>query len=129
MQKLVAININDSNAVSRWRESNRALLANVGQVRKAIIVQPDLIPPPEVSQLHLNDDAQLPTRQYNYFTDKEVAPPRPPLPGGDIPPPRPPPPETDDEDEMFMHAPQPNPAHYDGCPWIASRSTAMVQQR
>ncbi|KAI4502004.1 hypothetical protein M0802_002686 [Mischocyttarus mexicanus] len=38
----------------------------------------------------------------------EVAPPRPPLPGGDIPPPRPPPPETDDEDEMFMHAPQPN---------------------
>nr|XP_034193776.1 vinculin isoform X7 [Osmia lignaria] len=91
--KLVAININDSNAVSRWRESNRSLLANVGQVRKAIIVQPDLIPPPEVSQLHLND---------------EVAPPRPPLPGGDIPPPRPPPPETDDEDEMFMHAPQPN---------------------
>lgn len=38
----------------------------------------------------------------------EVAPPRPPLPGGDIPPPRPPPPETDDEEEMFMHAPQPN---------------------
>ncbi|XP_043265579.1 vinculin isoform X5 [Colletes gigas] len=91
--KLVAININDSNAVSRWRESNRALLANVGQVRKAIVIQPDVIPPPEVSQLHLND---------------EVAPPRPPLPGGDIPPPRPPPPETDDEDEMFMHAPQPN---------------------
>nr|XP_012141841.1 PREDICTED: vinculin isoform X4 [Megachile rotundata] len=116
--KLVAININDSNAVSRWRESNRALLANVGQVRKAIIVQPDLIPPPEVSQLHLNDEEQLPSRQYNYFTDKgyhydynnddEVAPPRPPLPGGDVPPPRPPPPETDDEDEMFMHAPQPN---------------------
>lgn len=91
--KLVAININDSNAVSRWRESNRTLLSNVGQVRKAIIIQPDLIPPPEVSQLHLND---------------EVVPPRPPLPGGDIPPPRPPPPETDDEDEMFMHAPQPN---------------------
>nr|XP_031842682.1 vinculin isoform X15 [Nomia melanderi] len=91
--KLVAININDSNAISRWRESNRALLTNVGHVRKAIVVQPDIIPPPEVSQLHLND---------------EVAPPRPPLPGGDIPPPRPPPPETDDEDEMFMHAPQPN---------------------
>ncbi|XP_031842677.1 vinculin isoform X11 [Nomia melanderi] len=116
--KLVAININDSNAISRWRESNRALLTNVGHVRKAIVVQPDIIPPPEVSQLHLNDDEQLPSRQYNYFTDKgyyydydnddEVAPPRPPLPGGDIPPPRPPPPETDDEDEMFMHAPQPN---------------------
>ncbi|XP_017889455.1 vinculin isoform X10 [Ceratina calcarata] len=91
--KLVAINISDSNAISRWRESNRTLLTNVGQVRKAIVVQPDLIPPPEISQLHLND---------------EVAPPRPPLPGGDVPPPRPPPPETDDEDEMFMHAPQPN---------------------
>lgn len=43
---------------------------------------------------------------FNFIS--EVAPPRPPLPGGDIPPPRPPPPETDDEDEMFMHAPQPN---------------------
>ncbi|KAK9297675.1 hypothetical protein QLX08_008720 [Tetragonisca angustula] len=115
--KLVAININDSNAVSRWRESNRTLLSNVGQVRKAIVIQPDLIPPPEISQLHLNEK-QLPSRQYNYFIDKvyyydcdnddEVVPPRPPLPGGDIPPPRPPPPETDDEDEMFMHAPQPN---------------------
>ncbi|XP_017889448.1 vinculin isoform X3 [Ceratina calcarata] len=169
--KLVAINISDSNAISRWRESNRTLLTNVGQVRKAIVVQPDLIPPPEISQLHLNDETkQLPSRRYNYFTDKvgeplrnqpspsnlcvistslntnkprsvsplpkwaregdnpdllyqelasdneleksvhdgEVAPPRPPLPGGDVPPPRPPPPETDDEDEMFMHAPQPN---------------------
>lgn len=38
----------------------------------------------------------------------EVVPPRPPLPGGEVPPPRPPPPETDDEDDMFMHAPLPN---------------------
>ncbi|XP_077258373.1 vinculin isoform X14 [Temnothorax americanus] len=90
--KLVAMNIHDNNAVSRWRENNRALLANVGQVRKAIVVQPDLVPL-EMSQLHIND---------------EVAPPRPPLPGSNIPPPRPPPPETDDEEEMFMHAPQPN---------------------
>ncbi|XP_024870178.1 vinculin isoform X6 [Temnothorax curvispinosus] len=90
--KLVAMNIHDNNAVSRWRENNRALLANVGQVRKAIVVQPDLVPL-EMSQLHIND---------------EVAPPRPPLPGSTIPPPRPPPPETDDEEEMFMHAPQPN---------------------
>ncbi|XP_071633630.1 vinculin isoform X11 [Temnothorax longispinosus] len=90
--KLVAMNIHDNTAVSRWRENNRALLANVGQVRKAIVVQPDLVPL-EMSQLHIND---------------EVAPPRPPLPGSTIPPPRPPPPETDDEEEMFMHAPQPN---------------------
>ncbi|PBC29773.1 Vinculin [Apis cerana cerana] len=53
--KLVAININDNNAVSHWRESNRTLLSNVGQVRKAIVLQPDVISPPEVSQLHLND--------------------------------------------------------------------------
>nr|XP_031842680.1 vinculin isoform X13 [Nomia melanderi] len=115
--KLVAININDSNAISRWRESNRALLTNVGHVRKAIVVQPDIIPPPEVSQLHLND-GDNPDLLYQELAsdneleksvhDGEVAPPRPPLPGGDIPPPRPPPPETDDEDEMFMHAPQPN---------------------
>ncbi|XP_029665687.1 vinculin isoform X2 [Formica exsecta] len=129
--KLVAMNINDSSAVSHWRESNRALLANVGQVRKAIIIRPDLVPPLEMSQLHINDDEQIPIK-YNYSKNKvenpdllyqelasdneleksihdgEVAPPRPPLPGGDIPPPRPPPPETDDEEEMFMHAPQPN---------------------
>ncbi|KAL6433983.1 hypothetical protein ACFW04_005862 [Cataglyphis niger] len=129
--KLVAMNINDSSAVSRWRESNCALLANVGQVRKAIIIRPDLVPPLEMSQLHINDDEQIPIK-YNYsktkvenpdllyqelasdneleksIHDGEVAPPRPPLPGGDIPPPRPPPPETDDEEEMFMHAPQPN---------------------
>ncbi|XP_077258370.1 vinculin isoform X11 [Temnothorax americanus] len=127
--KLVAMNIHDNNAVSRWRENNRALLANVGQVRKAIVVQPDLVPL-EMSQLHINDD-QFPIR-YNYSKNKvenpdilyqelasdnefdksihdgEVAPPRPPLPGSNIPPPRPPPPETDDEEEMFMHAPQPN---------------------
>ncbi|XP_011699730.1 PREDICTED: vinculin isoform X6 [Wasmannia auropunctata] len=91
--KLVAMNIHDNTAVSRWRENNRALLANVGQVRKAIVIQPDLVPSLEMSQLQIND---------------EVAPPRPPLPGSNIPPPRPPPPETDDEEEMFMHAPQPN---------------------
>ncbi|KYM81736.1 Vinculin, partial [Atta colombica] len=138
--KLVAMNIHDNTAVSRWRENNRALLANVGQVRKAIVIQPDLVPPLEMSQLHINDD-QIPIR-YTYSKDKviiliiftpqlvensnilcqelasdeldksihdgEVAPPRPPLPGSNIPPPRPPPPETDDEEEMFMHAPQPN---------------------
>ncbi|XP_066586879.1 vinculin isoform X8 [Prorops nasuta] len=91
--KSVAMNIHDHGAISNWRDSNRALLGSVGQVRKAIVVHPEVPPPPEMIQLHIND---------------EVAPPRPPLPGGEVPPPRPPPPETDDEDEMFMHAPQPN---------------------
>lgn len=43
-----------------------------------------------------------------YAPSTDMVPPRPPLPSGEVPPPRPPPPETDDEDEMFMHAPQPN---------------------
>lgn len=39
----------------------------------------------------------------------DMAPPRPPLPGGGMAPPRPPPPaETDDEDDMFLHAPGAN---------------------
>ncbi|XP_031788159.1 vinculin isoform X8 [Nasonia vitripennis] len=97
--KAVAINTNDGPAVSRWRDSNRALLAGVGQVRKAITVEPEGVspvppPPPSLSQLRIHDG--------------DMAPPRPPLPSGEVPPPRPPPPETDDEDEMFMHAPQPN---------------------
>nr|XP_050845714.1 vinculin isoform X7 [Vespula vulgaris] len=99
--KYVTINTNDNTAAYHWRESNRALLSNVGQVHKAIVVHPDLVQPPSMSQLHITDG-------YIDYYDDEVAPPRPPLPGGDIPPPRPPPPETDDEDEMFMHAPQPN---------------------
>ncbi|XP_015174068.1 PREDICTED: vinculin isoform X5 [Polistes dominula] len=99
--KYVTINFNDNTGAHHWREHNRALLSNVGQVHKAIVVHPDLVQPPAMSQLHITDG-------YIDYYDDEVAPPRPPLPGGDIPPPRPPPPETDDEDEMFMHAPQPN---------------------
>ncbi|XP_043266466.1 vinculin isoform X2 [Venturia canescens] len=91
--KAVAMNITDGPSISRWRESNRALLNTVGQVRKALVTHPDQRSSPDISQLHISH---------------EMAPPRPPLPGGEVPPPRPPPPETDDEDEMFMHAPQPN---------------------
>nr|KDR12694.1 Vinculin [Zootermopsis nevadensis] len=112
--KAVAVNTQDSVAVSRWRESNRALLTAVGEVRHAVTITPDLPSPPDVSNLHINDKSHLvqgyqpSQQQYNYFTDKEYAPPRPPLPGGEVPPPRPPPPETDDEDDMFLHAPLPN---------------------
>ncbi|XP_021932456.1 vinculin isoform X4 [Zootermopsis nevadensis] len=130
--KAVAVNTQDSVAVSRWRESNRALLTAVGEVRHAVTITPDLPSPPDVSNLHINDAElgdifnvdfnsifgldkshlvqgyQPSQQQYNYFTDKEYAPPRPPLPGGEVPPPRPPPPETDDEDDMFLHAPLPN---------------------
>ena len=76
--KAVAIDTNDAPAVSRWRESNRAvsnkylssvqadlnvklkvmlllqLLNSVGQVRKAVTVNPDL-PPPDISQMRIND--------------------------------------------------------------------------
>ncbi|XP_034942962.1 vinculin isoform X3 [Chelonus insularis] len=168
--KAVAMNITDGPSISRWRESNRALLNSVGQVRKAL--HPDKIISPDISQLRISDENHVPPPRHTYFADKvgeplrnqpspsnlgavsptlgiakpqhrsisplpkwarggdnadllyqelasdndfeksanagEMAPPRPPLPGGEIPPPRPPPPETDDEDEMFMHAPQPN---------------------
>ncbi|XP_050719809.1 vinculin-like isoform X14 [Eriocheir sinensis] len=96
--KDVAMNPDDQRAISRWRQSNQALLSAVGEVRRAVMVYPDepvIPPPPDMSSLSLNDQA----------------PPRPPLPGGDkAPPPRPPPPETDDEEEtsMFNEAPQPN---------------------
>ncbi|XP_044004488.1 vinculin isoform X6 [Aphidius gifuensis] len=89
--KRVAININDPPSISHWRESNRALLNSVGQVRRAL--HPDQRTSPDLSQLRIND---------------ELAPPRPPLPGGTVAPPRPPPPETDDEDDLFMHVPLPN---------------------
>ncbi|KAK7590064.1 hypothetical protein V9T40_001677 [Parthenolecanium corni] len=84
--KAVALNTRDSGAASRWRESNKRLLNAVGNVRKTLTLPGDL------NGLQIN----------------EVAPPRPPLPGGEVPPPRPPPPETDDEDDIFMHAPLPN---------------------
>ncbi|XP_052129158.1 vinculin isoform X10 [Frankliniella occidentalis] len=89
--KQVAMDTNNPAACSRWKDSNRGLLNAVGQVRQAI--QPEGLQTPDMSSLHLND----------------MAPPRPPLPGGDMPPPRPPPPaETDDEDDMFLNAPGAN---------------------
>ncbi|XP_046400954.1 vinculin isoform X9 [Ischnura elegans] len=122
--KAVAMNMSDHNAITRWRESNRALLSSVGMVRQAVIVTPDLPPPPDMSALHINAGLQEgpPDVGVNFgdifnvdFNEifaqpqRDYAPPRPPLPGGEHPPPRPPPPpETDDEDDMFMHAPQPN---------------------
>ncbi|XP_014211787.1 vinculin isoform X2 [Copidosoma floridanum] len=124
--KAVAMNINDGSAISRWRDSNRALLSGVGQVRKAITVEPEgrgtpiPPPPPSLANLRIQDGGEGADREQKkqiYQDDlkpgvgrksREMAPPRPPLPCGEVPPPRPPPPETDDEDEMFMHAPQPN---------------------
>ncbi|XP_063234332.1 vinculin isoform X3 [Bacillus rossius redtenbacheri] len=145
--KAVAMNTQDQMAISRWKESNRALLSAVGEVRRAVTVTPDLPPPPDMTNLHINDaelgnifnvdfnsifglgapssdsinqhltidngdeinvERYQPSQQYNYFSEKDYAPPRPPLPGGEIAPPRPPPPETDDEDDMFLHAPLPS---------------------
>ncbi|XP_066959700.1 vinculin isoform X9 [Macrobrachium rosenbergii] len=96
--KNVAMNPDDHHAISRWRQSNQALLAAVGEVRRAVMVYPEeepmIPPPPDMSALRLNDQA----------------PPRPPLPGGEKAPPRPPPPETDDEEEtqMFNETPLPS---------------------
>ncbi|XP_042236639.1 vinculin-like isoform X16 [Homarus americanus] len=114
--KDVAMNPEDQRAISRWRQSNQALLSAVGEVRRAVMVYPEeepiIPPPPDMSSLSLNApcyfmDASAP---YYYGDLQDQAPPRPPLPGGEKAPPRPPPPETDDEEEtnMFSEVPQPN---------------------
>ncbi|XP_013776387.1 vinculin-like isoform X5 [Limulus polyphemus] len=96
--KAVAMDTTDQRAISRWRESNKALVTSVGQVRYAVTITPEVEPPvvpppPDMHNLHIS----------------EQAPPRPPLPGQEeVPPPRPPPPETDDEFEATFPAPQPN---------------------
>nr|CAD7196506.1 unnamed protein product [Timema douglasi] len=191
--KSVAMNMQDHVAISHWKESNRALLSAVSEVRRAVTVTPDLPPPPDMANLHINDDNNVeqyqPSQRYNYFTEKvgqsmrgqpgpgpspggtlsptlghksptmravsplpkwargdnadllyheltsdddhvdrverlqshdlmltvcatDYAPPRPPLPGGEMAPPRPPPPETDDEDDMFLQAPLPKPTYH-----------------
>ncbi|XP_037091757.1 LOW QUALITY PROTEIN: vinculin-like [Pollicipes pollicipes] len=128
--KTVAVNPADQGAVSRWRNSNNELLDAVGQVRKAVGPDIDLIP--GMSQMELNDaiDRDKKGREEELGAllaglEKvsrapelgsaprlaESAPPRPPLPAGGQPPPRPPPPpETDDEEDshVFRHAPPAN---------------------
>lgn len=92
--KQVATRISDPVAQSRWRESNKALINAVGQVRQAVTVTPEEELLPHLMGLQANEEA----------------PPRPPLPGsGERAPPRPPPPcETDDEFEERFPPPQPN---------------------
>ncbi|XP_069166961.1 vinculin isoform X14 [Procambarus clarkii] len=117
--KDVAMNPDDQRAISRWRQSNQALLSAVGEVRRAVMVYPEeepiVPPPPDMSSLSLNDDGSsnghFPHGSHPLlYNNIDQAPPRPPLPGGEKAPPRPPPPETDDEDEtnMFSEVPQPN---------------------
>lgn len=52
--KQVAVNPSDQHAVSRWRESNRALLNSVGLVRKAVQIDPEVPPMPDLNSLHLS---------------------------------------------------------------------------
>jgi len=110
--KGVAINIGDPMAASKWREQNNDLLAAVSDVRKAVTVTPyhanvpEIPPPPDMSRLYLSEQPPQRPPPPSGFDGNEIR-------GryggsGEIPPPRPPPPETDDEDEMFMHTPQPN---------------------
>ncbi|XP_044260495.1 vinculin isoform X6 [Tribolium madens] len=106
--KSVAVNPADGAAVSRWRDSNKALLNAVGDVRKAVQINPELPPLPDINSLNLGDNSDLLCQELIPSVDREpdMAPPRPPLPhdGAPMRPP-PPPPETDDEDDVFRHAP------------------------
>ncbi|XP_061546932.1 LOW QUALITY PROTEIN: vinculin-like [Phycodurus eques] len=83
--KAVAGNIQDKGLQKAYLDSCLRILAAVGKVREAF--QPQDMdfppPPPDLDQLQLSD---------------EQAPPKPPLPEGEVPPPRPPPPEEKDEE-------------------------------
>ncbi|KAJ3610258.1 hypothetical protein NHX12_022352 [Muraenolepis orangiensis] len=83
--KAVAGNIQDKALQKAYLDSCLRILAVVGKVREAFQPQePEFPPPPpDLDQLHVSD---------------EQAPPKPPLPEGEVPPPRPPPPEEKDEE-------------------------------
>ncbi|XP_061914226.1 vinculin-like isoform X6 [Entelurus aequoreus] len=83
--KAVAGNILDKGLQKAYLDSCLRILAAVGKVREAF--QPPELdfppPPPDLDQLQVSD---------------EQAPPKPPLPEGEVPPPRPPPPEEKDDE-------------------------------
>ncbi|RMC11649.1 hypothetical protein DUI87_11771 [Hirundo rustica rustica] len=83
--KAVAGNISDPGLQKGFLDSGYKILGAVAKVREAFQPQePDFPPPPpDLEHLHLTD---------------ELAPPKPPLPEGEVPPPRPPPPEEKDEE-------------------------------
>ncbi|XP_066549876.1 vinculin a isoform X2 [Amia ocellicauda] len=83
--KAVAGNIQDPGLQKSFLDSGYKILGAVAKVREAFQPQePDFPPPPpDLDQLHVSD---------------EPAPPKPPLPEGEVPPPRPPPPEEKDEE-------------------------------
>ncbi|CAH0548928.1 unnamed protein product [Brassicogethes aeneus] len=127
--KSVAVNPSDHNAVSRWRDSNKALLNAVGQVRKAVQVNPDLPPLPDFNNLHLETVPQQhfiekvgdqlrntpnPGQDSGFLSPtnhepgrvsplpkwaRDQAPPRPPLPHEGGAPMRPPPPPETDDED------------------------------
>ncbi|XP_028824658.1 vinculin isoform X1 [Denticeps clupeoides] len=83
--KAVAGNIQNQGLQKGFLDSGYRILGAVAKVREAFQPQePDFPPPPpDLDQLQINDEA---------------APPKPPLPEGEVPPPRPPPPEEKDEE-------------------------------
>uniref|UniRef100_A0A2I3GS75 Vinculin n=1 Tax=Nomascus leucogenys TaxID=61853 RepID=A0A2I3GS75_NOMLE len=83
--KAVAGNISHPGLQKSFLDSGYRILGAVAKVREAFQPQePDFPPPPpDLEQLRLTD---------------ELAPPKPPLPEGEVPPPRPPPPEEKDEE-------------------------------
>ncbi|XP_055517549.1 vinculin isoform X2 [Leucoraja erinacea] len=89
--KAVAGNISDPGLQKSFLDSGYRILSAVATVREVFQPQePDFPPPPpDLDQLQLND---------------EPAPPKPPLPEGQVPPPRPPPPEEKDEEFPEMKA-------------------------
>ncbi|XP_013776382.1 vinculin-like isoform X3 [Limulus polyphemus] len=90
--KAVAMDTTDQRAISRWRESNKALVTSVGQVRYAVTITPEVEPPvvpppPDMHNLHISVSYNLEGEQrmedekcsspprslplhYHFFSDK-----------------------------------------------------------
>ncbi|XP_076353429.1 vinculin-like isoform X5 [Tachypleus tridentatus] len=85
--KAVAMDPTDQRAISRWRESNKALITSVGQVRYAVTITPEVEPPevpppPDMQNLYITVSNNLEGEQmmedgkcssplhYHFFSDK-----------------------------------------------------------
>ncbi|XP_076353431.1 vinculin-like isoform X7 [Tachypleus tridentatus] len=72
--KAVAMDPTDQRAISRWRESNKALITSVGQVRYAVTITPEVEPPevpppPDMQNLYITETSAREPIKYPDFSD------------------------------------------------------------
>ncbi|XP_062330092.1 vinculin b isoform X1 [Osmerus eperlanus] len=98
--KAVAGNIQDPSLQKGFLDSGYTILGAVAKVREVFQPkEPDFPPPPpDLEQLQVSPPPLSPPDLEQLQVNDEPAPPKPPLPEGEVPPPRPPPPEEKDEE-------------------------------